>query len=132
MKGNSRPFFPIAILFIALNTFFFFGTAILDRWNADRNVLLAGNTLLFAITLISFLIAKKGMNNPNPHAFVRSVYGSIMIKMFICMIVAFIYIASLRKELNKPALFICMGLYLLYTFIEVSILMKMLRTKNNG
>ena len=74
-------------------------------------------------------MGKKGLNNPNPHAFVRSVYGSIMIKLFLCIIVALIYIAIYQKQLNKPALFTCMGLYLVYTFMEVSILMKMLKHK---
>ena len=58
--------------------------------------------------------------------------GSIMIKMFLLVVVAFIYIAMYKKDLNKPALFISMGLYLVYTFMEVSALMKRLKQKTNG
>ena len=54
-----------------------------------------------------------------------------MIKLFLCIIVALIYIAIYQKQLNKPALFTCMGLYLVYTFMEVSILMKMLKRKQS-
>ena len=104
----------------------------LQRWNADQDVLVFGNLLLFLITLISFLVARRGLNNSNPHAFVRSVYGGIMIKLFICIIAAFIYIASVGKSLNKPAFFTCMGLYLVYTFIEVSILTKLLKGRSNA
>ena len=103
----------------------------LARWDADRDVLIIGNVLLFVVTSISFFLARRGMQQSNPHAFVRYVYGSIMIKLFICMIAAFIYISIYKKNLNKPALFICMALYLVYTFMEVGVLMKMLRTKNN-
>jgi Ca2+/Na+ antiporter len=85
---------------------------------------------LFLITFLSFVLGLRGLKNPNPHAFVRSVYTSMMLKLFLCIIAAFIYIAMYRDNLNKPALFICMGLYLVYTFMEVSILMKLLKEKN--
>ncbi|HYK54931.1 MAG TPA: hypothetical protein VEV15_00505, partial [Flavisolibacter sp.] len=99
-------------------------------WGVNQDVVIMGNLLLFLITLISFVLGLKGLNNPNPHAFVRSVYTSMMLKLFLCIIAAFIYIAMYRDNLNKPALFTCMGLYLAYTFMEVSVLMKLLKEKN--
>ena len=133
MIGNkSKAFLPIIVLFVVLNAFFIVGRNLLEKWNADQQVLIYGNLLLFIITIISFFIAKKGLDNPNPHAFVRSVMGSIMIKMFVFLIAAFIYIMMYKKNLNKPALFVCMGLYLVYTFIEVSVLTKMLKHHKNG
>jgi hypothetical protein len=48
------------------------------------------------------------------------------------MIAAFVYISINKTGLNKPALFTCMGLYLLYTFMEVGALMKMLKRKSHG
>ena len=132
MKGNRKGFLPVLILFVVLNGLFIGGKNMFVRWNADTQVLIGANLLLFLITLLSFLMALRGMRNPNPHAFVRSVYGSVMIKLFICIIAAFIYIATLQKNVNKPALFISMGLYLVYTFLEVSLLMKMLRQRSNG
>lgn len=133
MRNNAaRPFLPIVLLFLILNGFFIAGKEMLERWNADQSVLIVGNLLLFGITLFSFFIARKGLRNANPHAFVRSVYGGIMIKLFICIIAAFVYIASFGKALNKPALFTCMGLYLVYTFLEVSILTKMLKGSSDA
>jgi hypothetical protein len=101
-------------------------------WNLDQDVLIAGNLFLFMVTLFSFLIARKGLQNKNPHAFVRSIYASILFKLFICLIAACIYIAINQKELNKPAFFACMGLYLVYTFLEVSILIRLLRHRPNA
>lgn len=130
-RKQPKAFLPLVLFFLALNGFFIAGDAMLRRWGADRDVLIIGNVLLFAITLVSFLVSSRGLRSTNTHAFIRSVYGSIMLKLFLCIIAAFIYIAVYQKNLNKPALFTLMGLYLVYTFMEVSILMKLLKQKPN-
>lgn len=130
IRSKMRDFVPVILLFIILNALFVSGRSWLERWGADQSVLIAGNLLLFVITFFSFLMAKRGLRHPNPHQFVRSVYSSILLKLFACMLAALAYIAIHKANLNKPALFTCMGLYLLYTFLEVSVLMKMLK-KNN-
>jgi len=48
------------------------------------------------------------------------------------MVAAFAYIMMEKKNVNKPALIICMGLYLVYTFVEVSSLQKLLKQKKNA
>lgn len=131
IRRKFKSFTPLVFFFVALNGFFISGKHLLAKWGVDQDVLIIGNVLLFLITLVSFLLGIKGLKNPNPHAFVRSVYSSMMIKLFVCIIAAFIYISLYKNNLNKPALFICMGLYLIYTFAEVSILMKLLREKAN-
>jgi hypothetical protein len=132
MKERVKSFLPVLLVFVVLNSFFFSGRLILQRWGADQEVLIWGNLILFAVTAASFFLARRGMKNPNPYAFVRAVYASIMIKLFICMIAAFVYISTNKAQLNKPALFTCMALYLVYTFLEVASLMKMLRKGKNG
>jgi hypothetical protein len=132
MKGKLKGLVPVIVVFGLLNGLFLFGKNMLRDWGVDQEVLIMGNTLLFIITFLSYVMALNGLKNPNPHAFVRSVYGSIMIKLFLCIIAAFIYIAIHKKNINKPALFICMGLYLVYTFLEVSILMKLLKQQKNA
>lgn len=123
---------PVVIFFVILNAFFISGRKMLERWGADQEILIIGNAVLFVITLLSFLVALRGLKNPNPNAFVRSVMGSIMIKMFLLVIAAFIYISIFKKGINKPALFGCMGLYLVYTFLEVAALTRSLKQKVNG
>jgi hypothetical protein len=132
MQSKFRAFLPVLFVFILLNAFFLMGSNLLNKWGADQSVLLVGNLLLFLITLLSFFIAQRGLKNPNPHAFTRAVFGSILIKLFVCIIAATVYIATYKSNLNKPALFGCMGLYLVYTFMEVSALTKMLRGKAHG
>jgi hypothetical protein len=132
MKEKVRGFFPVLLLFVVLNGFFLSGKNIFNRWNADQEALIIGNLVLFFVTLVSFMVLYRGMKNSNPNVFVRSVFGSFMIKFFICAIAAFIYISQNKKNINKPALFICMGLFLLYLFTEVGIFMKLLKKEKNG
>jgi hypothetical protein len=129
---NKKPFMPVVLLFLILNAFFIAGRTMLQRWNADQNVLIIGNALLFIITIISFLLAQRGLKNTNTHAFIRAIIGGIMIKLFVFIIAAFVYISIFKKQINKPALFTCMGLYLVYTFFEVSVLTKQLKQKANA
>ncbi|HUC79449.1 MAG TPA: hypothetical protein VMR70_00980 [Flavisolibacter sp.] len=128
---RDNAFLPVVLLFGILNALFFGFKTKLAEWGVDQQVLVIGNAFLFTITLISYFISRKGLQNKNPHVFTRSVMGSIMVKMFLSIIVAFIYISIFRKNLNKPALFTCMGLYLVYTFLEVSVLTRLLRRKPN-
>ncbi len=129
MQNKRRAFFPIAILFLLLNAFFVIFKSVLEKWGVDQSVLIIGNLLLFVVTAISFFISQRGLKSANPHAFVRSVYSSVMLKFFIFAITAFIYIQMAKASVNKSGLFTCMGLYLVYTFLEVSVLTKLLRKK---
>jgi Ca2+/Na+ antiporter len=131
-KNKMKAFLPVLFVFVIFNSFLFSAKNMQQRWNLDQDVGIIGNTLLFVLTLVSFLLARRGLNNANPYAFVRSIYVSVMIKLFVCIIAAFIYISMYKTKLNKPALFLCMGLYLVYTFLEVAGLTRLLKQKKNG
>lgn len=133
MKINKlKPLRPLLLLFVILSAFFVAGKSMLARWEIDRDVLIAGNVLLVIVTLVSYSLLYRGIQSVNPHAFVRAMYGSFIIKFFIIAAAAFIYIIATKKHVNKPALAICMFLYLVYTFIEVSALTKMMKQKKNA
>lgn len=129
IKTRFKKLVPVIVFFVIVNSLIIAGRGTLQRLDVDQEVLLMGNLFLFIITFISFYLSQRGVNNPNPHAFVRSVYTSIMMKLFLCIILAFVYISIYKSTLNKPALFACMGLYLVYTFMEVSAVTKMLKQK---
>lgn len=131
-RNNRTPLRVIVLVFVILNAMFVLGSKRLEQWNADQSVLILGNLILFAVSIASFWLTRRSFANPNPNAFVRAIYGSFMIKFFICAGVAFGYIMATGKDVNKPALFICMGLYVIYTILEVAALTKMLRTKKNA
>ncbi len=133
MKRNSLAQLRILILvFVLLNGAFVVGESTLDRWEADASVLILGNLLLFAVSIVSFLLTKKSLSSANPNAFVRAIYSSFMIKFLVVAGVAFAYIMAMKKDVNKPALFICMGLYVIYTALEVAALTKILKKRKNA
>ena len=127
-----RNFLPAIMIFLILNSWFLLMMKRLESWGFDYSVLVFGNIIVFGTSLLSYWMAVKGLTTKNNHAFFRWVYGSIMIKLFLLAGIAFVYIMMNKKEVNKPALFFCMGLYIVYTFIEVSGLMKVNKQKTNA
>jgi hypothetical protein len=133
MKQNKlRALLPLTGVFLIVASISFTGLELLNRWGLNGKVLGIGNIIVYLATVLSYFLGLRGLRSINPHAFVRSVYASIMLKFFICLLAAFIYIITYRSNINKPAIFVCMGLYLVYTFIEVRILMQQLKEKPNA
>lgn len=133
MNRNSMAILrPMILVFILLNAFFIAGKNTLARWGVDQSVLIAGNLILFVVSLASFLLTRRSLASVNPNAFVRAMYGSFMIKFFVCAIAAFAYIMVVKKGVNKPALIACMALYIVYTAIEVASLTKLLKQRKNA
>lgn len=120
------------LIFIFLNAFFLAGKDWLAKKNIDQEVLIIGNLILFTVTLLTFLLTYRSLKAKNPNVFVRAMYGGFILKFFAVAIAAFVYIMVTKKNVNKPALFFCMGLYLVYTFFEVSSLLKVLKQKKNA
>jgi len=131
-KQAFRNFLPAIILFLVLNSGFLGMMKRLQDWGFDYPVLIFGNIIVFCISFLSYWMAAKGLTTKNNHAFFRWVYGSVMLKLFLLAGVAFVYIMMNKEGVNKPALFFCMGLYIIYTFIEVSALMKVNKQKTNA
>ncbi len=123
---------PMILIFIFLNAFFLVGKDWLLKKGVDQNVLIIGNLILFIVTLLTFSMTYRSLKAKNPNVFLRAMYGGFIIKFFVIAITAFVYIMTAKKDVNKPALFFCMGLYILYTFFEVTSLFKILKQKKNA
>jgi hypothetical protein len=52
-------------------------------------------------------------------------YGSLVIKMFACLLATLAYASLAAKQVNRNGIFGCFGLYILYTWLEVRILMQL-------
>ena len=126
-KQQLSLFSPLTLVFIFV-TLVFIGTRTWQLENGfDHLVLIAGNLFLFLVTLASLYFHVKGFLNKNPQAFLRNVYGAMMLKMFLSVIVVLVYAVSAGDNLNKPGIFACMGLYFVYTFVELRMVFRLLK-----
>ena len=89
-----------------------------------------GNLLLFIVGLFSVQMTVRALTDKNTQVFLRMMYGSFLLKFFVFAIAAFIYINAFKKDLNKPALFACLALYILYTIVEVRAALKQSKKTN--
>lgn len=113
MKKALRP---VIILFVIINCLAIVFRSKLEAKSVDSDVVIIGNLVIFIATLGASFLYLRSLASKNPQAIMRGVYGGFMLKFFIMLIAALAYIA-LVKPYNRPALFICMGLYLVYHFL---------------
>jgi hypothetical protein len=132
MKEISKKFIPLIMIFIFINAFIVIFNSFLWKHGFDDEFLLAANLLLFLLSVTGFFIQVKAIKSTNINAFLRGVYTSLILKIFIVMIVLGIYLFITGGKVNTPSLLTSMVLYLLYTTIEVKQLMKIYRTNPNG
>ncbi len=120
---------PILILFIAVNVF----CAVLFNWirstGINPDVLLVGNLIVCMLTYLSFYLLYKGLKAKSTAGFLSSVYSSFLIKLFVAGIIVFVYAKMSAGNMNMPAVFTSMVLYLVYMFIELKGLLTLI--KNN-
>lgn len=129
LLNKSRP---AIVLFIIVSILIFIFKSSLISYGFDIPFLLIANVLLFLLSLFGFYIQTRGVKSANVNAFVRGLYSSLLLKMFVIIGAIFIYIFVMDGHVNKPSLFTSMVIYLLYTFIEVTQLMKIARKKDHG
>lgn len=130
MQPIIRILLPVIFLFLALTTFILTSSRFLEQLHIDKNVLLGANVLFFLLTIVSFFIQRKGMLNKNPHVFVRSVTGGMLVKMVFCILAVIGYVYASGDQFNKRGVFISLFLYLVYLAIEVMVVMKMNKKHN--
>lgn len=126
-KVARRPFLPILLIFVIATALLLAAPSLDFLWNMDRMVMLIGNFVLFAATVLSFNLYRRALTNNNVHAFLRMIYGGMFAKMMICLFAAVIYIIIAKKDVSKGAVFGLMFLYFVYTFVEISTIMKLSR-----
>ena len=127
---KNKTLFPLILLFLGLSLLFFLLHVFFHDEPVDYRLLMAGNGLLFVVGIISSGMNARAMKHQNTQGFLRLVYGAFIFKFFILAIAAFVYIAIFKKMINKPALFGCLGLYFIYTFIEMRSVVKMSKKPN--
>lgn len=124
-----RHFLPLVLLFVILTVLLLVFKSTLLRSGFHVDFILIANALLFLLSAVAFRIQLRYISTSNPHQFVRSVYSSVILKMLLILASLFIFIVAMNGEINKRAIFVTMGIYVLYSSIEVFQLMKLVRKK---
>jgi hypothetical protein len=123
-KALVRAFLPIFVVFLITCLLIISIPSVLQEWNTDHRVLLGGNEVLFFVTAASYWLHVRSLRNSNPHVFVRMVYGSLLVKMLVCCVAVALY-AWRNPMVNRNAIIGCFILYIIYTFLEVRVLMQL-------
>ena len=121
---------PVLYLFLGLSTLILLFKYLIPGSGINYRVLMIGNLLLFSVGWISIKMSTKALYHQSVQVFLRLVYGSFLLKFFILAAAAIGYIFLYKKGINKPALFGCFGLYLLYMIVEVRTVMKQSKKPN--
>lgn len=129
IQSLIKKFIPVIGLFLLTNFIVFIFGGSLEEYGFNIGFLLVANALLFILTFLSFYLQTKGVRSSNVNAFIRGIYSSLLLKMFVIVAAILIYILLMGGETNTPSILASMGIYLVYTFLEVIQLMKIARKK---
>lgn len=121
----TRSFYiAIVVAFLVLTGIFYWLDASFDGYKFM--VLMIGNIIMALLSVITFTIATKQVSS-QPNAFVRGVYGSSFLKLFVCMVAIVTYAILNKENIHKPSLFVLFGIYAVYSVIETMQLSKLAR-----
>lgn len=120
------------VIFVLITALGLLLKAQLEKMGVDFYMVLGGNLLLFLLGVFALRRSLQAIDDPNPHVFVRSYYAGFLIKLAAVAVAAFFYIYSKDANVSRGSLFAFMGLYAVYTIVEVSSLRKVLKEKKNA
>jgi apolipoprotein N-acyltransferase len=98
----------------------------------DVYVVVIANLLLFLLALFGSYRHGRALENKNPNVFIRSVMGMTVLKFFVLVAAALIYVFTAKENRNVPAIIISLVLYILYAILEVSAAYKMNKNKSTA
>ena len=128
-SGNKAQI-TVIYFFLIVNVCLFAFQSLLPASGVNYKVLRLGNLLLFLVGCITVRMTVRALTDKNTQVFLKMIYGSFLLKFFIFASAAFIYISMFKKDVNKPALFGCLALYVFYTVIEVRSALKQSKKSN--
>ena len=121
----GKTIMPLFFIFIIVNCMAILFKQQLEKAQINADVVIVANCILFFVSSISIALHKKASEKENPNAIVRSMMLASLIKLMVvaCSVVIYVYIAGPKR--NAYGVFCGMGLYIVYTFIEVRIASKL-------
>ena len=75
--------------------------------------------------MLNIYFQSKNIHNPNPNAVIRGVMAGMFLKLFGLAAAAVIYLFAAGSNRSVYAVFAGMGLYIIYTWLEVRISLQL-------
>jgi hypothetical protein len=119
----NKKFLPVTALFVLMNTIGLFCIYFFPIKGIKLSFILVVNLMLFILALFNFWRIQK-MDLSKPNQMVQSVMMGTLVKMMIFAIAALIYSRQNLGPVGLITLFISMGIYLMYTFLEIQWTLK--------
>jgi hypothetical protein len=116
---------PLLILFVIVNALLLVFTSRLAAKGIDTEVPIVGNIILFGVALLNVYFQIRNLKNPNPQAVIRGVMAGTFIKLFLLAAAVIIYLLAAGASRNVNGVFVTMGLYIIYTWIETKISLRL-------
>jgi len=116
---------PASIVFVIVNCIVALFRNRIDELHIDRTVILAGNCILYVLVLISLTLHYRAAKNEKPSVLVRSIMGSMLIKMLAIGIAVLVYVKITKEKRDIAAVASIMGLYLIYLLIEIKVALQL-------
>jgi len=114
----QKKFLPIFALFFAVNALVLLQQKIVIPMTINSNFIMVVNGILLLIALFNFKRVSQ-VDLSKPHAMVRSVMMGTMLKFIIFGGAALWYATQKKGPIGNINLLIAMGLYLIYTWLEI-------------
>lgn len=124
-KSTKSWVLPLAVLYVLVLIASFAMQSFFAAHKVNTIVVMGANTILFAATVLNILFQEKNLNNPNPAAVIRGVMAGTFLKLFALAAAAMVYLLAAGEHRSVNAVFIGMGLYIVYTWLEVRITLRM-------
>ena len=120
------PLFIAAILIATM-------TAAGSEWLLNKKinpvVVQAANLILLITSCLNIFFQKRNLQQPNPQAVMRGIIGATMVKLFFLASLVLVYIIAAGEKRSVYAVIVSMGCYIVYSWIETRISLRLKSVK---
>ncbi|HEY1017606.1 MAG TPA: hypothetical protein VGE25_01305 [Sediminibacterium sp.] len=125
MKETKSWYLPFVIVFVLVSVTSFLWREGLATVKISWQVVMGANLLLFLFAVLNIFAQLKTIAHAKPAAVIRGVMLGTFLKLIGLAVATVIYLVVAGPARSKNAIFVGMGLYFVYTWLEVRISLRM-------
>lgn len=125
MKETKSWYLPFVIVFVLVAITSFLWKESLATIKISWQVVMGANLLLFLFAMLNCYAQLKTIAKAKPAAVIRGVMLGTFLKLIGLAVATVIYLVVAGPARSKNAIFVGMGLYFVYTWLEVRISLRM-------